>query len=75
MRIAGFALALVTLHFWLASSHVHSGPTPALRGGTMLECSGLPCVSLTLTNGKQLRMLIDTGDAQSVLDSGVARRA
>ena len=39
----------------------------------MLECSGLPCVSLTLTNGKQLRMLIDTGDAQSVLDSGVAR--
>jgi hypothetical protein len=39
----------------------------------MMDCAGLPCVQLTLTNGKQLKMLIDTGDAQSVLDAGVAK--
>ena len=70
MRVTGFALVLVIL--LSASSHVHS-QMPVMRGGTMLECSGLPCVDLTLANGKRLRMLIDTGDAQPVLDSGVAK--
>jgi len=46
---------------------------PALAGGAMLECSGLPCVDVTLANGKHLRLLIDTGNVNSVLDTAVAK--
>ena len=46
---------------------------PELRGGAMLDCSGLPCVDVTTANGKHLRMLIDTGDVNSVLDTKVAK--
>jgi hypothetical protein len=48
--------------------------SPELRGGKMLECSGLPCVDATLASGKHLRLLIDTGDAQSILDTAVAKQ-
>jgi hypothetical protein len=47
--------------------------TPALQGGAMLECSGLPCVDIVTAQAKHLRMLIDTGDSQSVLDTAVAK--
>ena len=43
-----------------------------LRGGKMMSCSGLPCVDLTLSSGKHLRMLIDTGNNESVMDRSVA---
>lgn len=46
---------------------------PELRGGAMLDCSGLPCVDVTLVSGKHLKMLIDTGDVSSVLDAKVAK--
>ena len=46
---------------------------PALHGDAMLDCSGLPCLGVTLANGKHLRMLIDTGDETSVLDTTVAK--
>lgn len=46
---------------------------PELRGGAMLDCSGLPCVDVTLADGKHLKMLIDTGDVSSVLDTKVAK--
>ena len=46
---------------------------PELRGGAMLDCSGLPCVDVTLHSGKHLKMLIDTGDVSSVLDTKVAK--
>lgn len=46
---------------------------PELRGGAMLDCSGLPCVDVTLAGGKHLKMLIDTGDVSSVLDTKVAK--
>ena len=39
----------------------------------MLDCSGLPCVDLTLATGKRLRLLIDTGNVNSVLDSSTAK--
>lgn len=62
----------------VSSSYVVQAKTPevhdtALKGGPMMDCAGLPCVQLTLTSGKQLKMLIDTGDAQSVLDAEVAK--
>ena len=44
-----------------------------LRGGPMLDCSGLPCVEATLASGKHLRLLIDTGNVSSVLDKAVAK--
>jgi hypothetical protein len=46
---------------------------PELRGGAMLDCAGLPCVDVTLESGKHLKMLIDTGDVNSVLDPQVAK--
>ena len=44
-----------------------------LRGGPMLDCSGLPCAEVTLASGKHLRLLIDTGNVASVLDKAVAK--
>jgi len=41
---------------------------PALKSVSMLDCSGLPCVDITLANGKHLKMLVDTGNASSMLD-------
>ncbi len=46
---------------------------PALHGGAMLSCSGMPCVDIALKNGKHLRMLVDLGDANSTVDSAVAK--
>jgi hypothetical protein len=40
---------------------------PALKTVPMLTCSGLPCVEITTANGKHLKMLVDTGNASSVL--------
>jgi hypothetical protein len=51
-----------------------SAEQPALNGGPMLECSGMPCVTATVAGGKQLRMLIDTGNVNSILDAAVAQK-
>jgi hypothetical protein len=40
----------------------------------MLDCSGLPCVDVTVAGAKHLRMLIDTGNLNSILDSAVAKQ-
>ena len=48
--------------------------TPELNGGPMLACSGLPCIDVTVANGKRLRLLLDTGDHDSVLDTAVAKQ-
>jgi Aspartyl protease len=39
----------------------------------MLDCSGLPCISVMSENATPLKMLIDTGDAYSVLDINRAK--
>lgn len=44
----------------------------ALGGTAMLDCKGLPCVDVVLAGGKHLRMLIDTGDVSSLVDTAVA---
>jgi hypothetical protein len=46
---------------------------PALKSVPMLDCSGLPCVDITTANGKHLKMLVDTGNASSLLDLTKAR--
>jgi len=48
---------------------------PTLQSTAMLDCSGLPCVDATLANGKHLRLLIDTGNVNSALDTAVAQTA
>jgi hypothetical protein len=50
-----------------------SAQTPTLQGGPMLECSGLPCVDIVTAQGRHLRMLVDTGNVNSVLDAAVAK--
>jgi hypothetical protein len=47
--------------------------SPALHGGALLSCSGLPCAEIALKNGKRLRMLVDLGDANTMVDSAVAK--
>ncbi|HXN74631.1 MAG TPA: retropepsin-like aspartic protease [Candidatus Acidoferrales bacterium] len=49
------------------------GQVPTLRGDKMLDCSGLPCVDVTLASGKHLRLLVDTGNVNSVIDTEVAK--
>jgi Aspartyl protease len=44
----------------------------AATGVPLLNCSGLPCVDITVAGGKHLKMLIDTGNANSVLDRAIA---
>ena len=66
-----FAVRLFT--FLLVALAAANAQLPSLQGTAMLDCSGLPCVDATLATGKHLRLLIDTGDVSSVLDSGVAR--
>jgi hypothetical protein len=38
----------------------------------LLNCSGLPCVDVTAAGGRHLKMLVDTGNANSVLDRPIA---
>ena len=50
-----------------------AGKAETLKGGPMLDCSGLPCVDVAIHGGKHLRMLIDTGNVNSTLDAAVAK--
>lgn len=49
--------------------------TPALRGGAMLSCSGMPCVDVSLKNGKHLKMLLNLGESSSIVDEAAAKDA
>lgn len=74
MKSLGLALVLfVSVGAALGISLPAKAQAPELRGGAMLDCSGLPCVDVTLAGGKHLKMLIDTGDVTSVLDTKVAK--
>jgi hypothetical protein len=64
-----FALILLCLAAFSSARAL----APALQGGAMLECSGLPCVDIVTDQGKHLRMLIDTGNASSIVDTAVAK--
>ncbi len=46
---------------------------PRIMEIPLLDCSGLPCIDMTTGSGKKLRLLIDTGEINSYLDSKVAQ--
>ena len=58
-----------------ALPHYANAQLPALQSAAMLDCSGLPCVDATLANGKHLRLLVDTGNVNSALDTAAATEA
>src|ERR1700733_11066059 len=69
MRV-GYVLML-----WRAVAVAGGAPLSAQTAATgvpLLECSGLPCVDVTVAGGKHLKMLIDTGNVNSVLDRTMA---
>lgn len=41
----------------------------------LLDCNGVPCIEATIGEGKALRLGLDTGDVDSVLDKDVAESA
>lgn len=50
------------------------GQTPTMQSVPLRMCSGLPCVDATVEGSHQLRLLIDTGDANALLDDLAASR-
>ena len=66
MRLRCGVFAILILGSMVAAN------TETLKGGPMLDCSGLPCVDVVTSGGKHLRMLIDTGNVNSTLDVAVA---
>jgi hypothetical protein len=59
----------------LAVAPVQAASKPALEGTSMLSCAGLPCVDVTLQNGKHLRMLVGLGDEATIVDAAAAKTA
>ena len=64
---------LLLIIFVVSNLAAARAQVPPLRGTKMLECSGLPCVEVTLASGKHLRLLVDTGNVNSILDTEVAK--
>lgn len=63
-RLLGWALAVSSLS-WIASAE--AAPVP------MLDCNGLPCVTVKIGNRKPIKLAIDTGDVNTFLDKDVSR--
>lgn len=64
------------LAFFLATcTSMVIAQTSNLHGTAMLNCSGLPCIDATLASGKHLRLLIDTGNVNSLVDTAFAKEA
>ncbi len=64
---------LCILFFCIVTTTAMQAKSSALQGGAMLSCSAMPCVDVTLKNGKHLHMLVDLGDFNSIVDSAVAK--
>lgn len=48
--------------------------SPSMESVPLHVCSGLPCIDATVEDGRQLRLLIDTGDVNALLDDSAASR-
>jgi hypothetical protein len=76
---------LLGLIFVASPLSVHAQSTPAPKTAAalpifatvvpLLDCSGIPCIEARIGEGKPLRMGIDSGDVDSVLDKDVAEAA
>lgn len=79
MLILKYGLALLVFGgAVLAQDPSSSAPQPnqpRLVDIPMLDCEGLPCIEMSTATGKTLRLLIDTGELNSYLDTKVAQSA
>jgi hypothetical protein len=75
MQNIRFLCMLGVIVLSLTSITIAAQESPALHKLQLLDCSGLPCVDATLQSGKKIRLLIDTGNVNSVVDSTVAKEA
>src|SRR5215469_6271578 len=62
-----YRIAIFSLSF-LVSLRAGGPAPPELFSVPMLECGGLPCVDATVSGGRTLRMLMDTGNVNSMID-------
>lgn len=60
--------------FLLMTVTMATAQAPSVAGSPMLLCSGLPCVDATLANGHHVKLLLDTGNEQSVMDLAAAKK-
>lgn len=74
--IARFAALFVLLSFvpLLGATHNSSVPSPAsfVADVPLLDCDGMPCVKVRVNNTAPVRLLIDTGNPASVVDTATA---
>ena len=73
MKNSKRSFSIFVVFFILMGSWKLQAQAPLLHHGPMLECSGLPCIDVTVSGGKHLRMLLDTGNAKSILDESTAK--
>ena len=81
-----FCTPLLGLIFVASSLPIHAQSPSAPKTGAaiplkfatevpLLDCNGIPCIEARIGEGKALRMGIDTGDVDSVLDKDMAEAA
>jgi hypothetical protein len=58
----------------IRGSHALHGQEYPMHSVPLQTCSGLPCIEATTEDGGKLRLLIDTGDLNTMLDDGSASR-
>jgi hypothetical protein len=68
-----YSCALLIVWFIAVGSAACFAQSRPLPGGAILDCSGLPCIDLQVSDGHHLKMLIDTGNVNSVLDLSKAQ--
>jgi hypothetical protein len=69
-----FRLFLLGVTLFGAHADLVTAQEPALATTPMLECSGLPCVDVSISGATHLKMLIDTGNETSMLDKATAEK-
>jgi hypothetical protein len=68
VKLLSLCITLTAGCFSLSSS----AQIPALASSPMLDCSGLPCVDMTIDGTTHVKMLVDTGNEASMLDKAKA---
>jgi hypothetical protein len=65
--------AILTLACGVATASQSNADSHAGVQVDMLDCAGLPCITLQFATGRPLKVLLDSGNASSVLDLGEAK--
>lgn len=75
MRLASFLVLCLVVFPLFSPPHLSAQQAPAPKFATevpLLDCDGLPCVEAHLGSGPALKLAIDTGNVDSVLDTSLA---